>query len=367
MAAEKSQVAYMPILKWKQGEHGAVKTLLAGQKVYVMPIAEIQDRLFDWKEGVYKKPWDEVLDEVAVKTRNAWGRSHEIAVDLSNKLPHLPATAWRRLFSKLWKEGVKAVPVITPSTDPAELNSLKTVSTASDNRRWMLRYTIDPGAVVLPTPAAVASWFRSNVTLIGQPHKEMDAVIDLGHVGGWDSQAVAAAVAAIIEEVSKLGPWRHCTLASGAFPKNLAGLAKGAHQIPRDDWALFLAVRPLAAKNGRVPLFSDYGVNHIDSFEGDPRLLRMSANIRYTDWQHWSVFKAGAVQVFGYDQYVDLCKVLTALPVFMGAPFSTGDANYEQKAIDPAATPGNATTWRRDATNHHIHVVLHQLAKLPAV
>lgn len=367
MAVEKSQVAYMPILKWKQGEQSAVKTLLASQKAFVLPIAEIQDRLFDWKAGVYKKPWEEVLDAVVVKTRNAWGRSHEIAVDLSNRLPQLPSTAWRRLFSRLWNEGVQAVPVVTPSTDPNELNSLKAVSKANHKTRWMLRYMIDPGAVALPKPADVASWFRTNVTLIGQPHKEIDAVIDLGHVSGWDAKAVADAVADIVQAVNKLGPWRHLTLASGAFPKNLAGLAKGTHQLSRDDWALFRAVRPLAAKGGRAPLYSDYAVNHIDSFEGDPRLLRMSANIRYTDMQHWAVFKAGAVQVYGYDQYLDLCKVLTALPVFMGAAFSTGDANYEQKANDPAATPGNATTWRRDATNHHIHVVLHQLAKLSAV
>jgi len=367
MAVEKSQVAFMPILKWKQGEQGAVKTLLASQKALLLPIAEIQDRLYDWKESEYKKAWDEVLDTVAVKTRNAWGRSHEIAIDLSNKLPYLPSTAWKRLFTKLWKEGVQAIPVITPSTDLPELNSLKAVSKANDKNRWLLRYMIDPGAVVLPKAADVASWFRSNVTLIGQPHKDMDAVIDLGHVGGWDAKAVAEAVAAIVQAVSKLGPWRHLTLASGAFPKNLAGFPKGTHQIHRDDWALFRAVRALAAKAGRAPLYGDYGVNHIDSFEGDPRLLRMSANIRYTDWQHWAVFKAGAVQVFGYDQYIDLCKLLTALPVFMKKTFSTGDENYDEKATNPAATPGNATTWRRDATNHHIHVVLHQLAKLGAV
>ena len=367
MATEKSQVAYMPILKWKQGEHGAVKTLLASQKAYVLPIAEIQDRLFDWKADIYVKPWEEVLDAVAVKTRNAWGRSHEIAIDLSNKLPDLPSTAWHRLFSKLWSEGVQAVPVITPATEPTVLNSLKSVSEVNGKTRWMLRYILDPGAVVLPTSAVVAAWFHSNGALIEQPHGQLDAVIDFGHVAGWDYAAVAPAVADIIEAVSALGAWRHLTLASGAFPKNLAGLAKGTHQIHRNDWALFQTVRQLSAGKGRVPLFGDYGVNHIDSFEGDPRLLRMSANIRYTDWQHWAVFKAGAVQVFGYDQYVDLCKLLTALPVFKGASFSPGDASYEAKATDPAATPGNATTWRRDATNHHIHVVLHQLAKLPAV
>lgn len=367
MATEKSQVAYMPILKWKQGEHGAVKTLLAGQKANVLPIAEIQDRLFDWKDGIYKKSWDEVLDAAAVKTRNAWGRSHEIAIDLSNKLPGLPSTAWERLFSNLWSEEVQAVPVITTATELAELNSLKVVSAASGKKRWMLRYILDPGAVILPTPAIVASWFRSNAALLEQPHRQIDAVIDLGHVAGWDSAAVAPDIADIIDAVSALGSWRHLTLASGAFPKNLAGLAKGTHQIHRNDWSLFQAVRPLSSRKGRVPLFGDYGVNHIDSFEGDPRLLRMSANIRYTDGQHWAVFKAGAVQVFGYDQYVDLCKLLTALPVFKGAPFSPGDASYELKATDPAATPGNATTWRRDATNHHIHVVLDQLAKMPAV
>jgi hypothetical protein len=81
------------------------------------------------------------------------------------------------------------------------------VSEVNGKTRWMLRYILDPGAVVLPTPAVVAAWFHSNGALIEQPHGQLDAVIDFGHVAGWDyAVAVAPAVADIIEAVSALGP-----------------------------------------------------------------------------------------------------------------------------------------------------------------
>jgi hypothetical protein len=90
----------------------------------------------------------------------------------------------------------------------------------------------------------------------------------------------------------------------------------------------------------------------------------MSANLRHTHWQEWHVLKGKNVRDYGYDQYKDLCRLLVALPIYMQPTFSQGDANYDQVANNPKVGPGNATQWRRDATNHHIHVVLHQLAGL---
>ena len=153
-------------------------------------------------------------------------------------------------------------------------------------------------------------------------------------------------------------------LLCGAFPKNLAGVAKGTKQIPRVDWGLYGRVRSLAETEGLSVHFGDYGISHVEPFEGDPRKMVMSANLRYAHWDHWHVLKAKNVRDYGYEQYRDLCKLLILLPIYMKASFSHGDASYEGVANNPKVGPGNATSWRRDATNHHLHVVLHQLASL---
>lgn len=366
MATAPDKIVYAPALKWKMGEQGAVKSLPAAQREAMLPIAEIPDLPIDWKANVYKKTWDQHIDDLSDATAKSWGKSHEIAVDQSlladDRLADGKTFAWRYLFDRLWKSGIHAVPVVSSYADTVEITELRKIAKAHSRTRWMLRYVVDQSADVLPPIKDVATWFSDTLAELKEPHSEVDAVIDLGHVGTWEVKPIAPSVAEIVNAVAALGAWRRIGLLSGAFPKNLAGLSKGTHQIPRKDWALYKSVSPLVKLSGGHLVFGDYGVSHIDAFEGDPRLVKMSANLRYAHWKEWQVFKAGSVSTYGYGQYIDLCKIVTALPLFMSAGFSAGDASYDDKANNPKAKPGNATTWRRDATNHHIHVVLHQLA-----
>lgn len=362
-----NKVIYVPVLKWKQGEQAAVKPLSADQKAQLLPIAELQDRTYDWGKQVYNLGWDVHLDKLAVSTRTSWGKVHEIAVDMNSAtMPHLMKKARRRHFADLWAQGVQAVPVVGTYTSADEVAELKEVANAHQRARWLLRYVVEAEHEELPTPQEVADWFKSTLKSVGSGHAEVDAVIDLGHVAGWNVKDLTPAIADIVKAVSALGAWRLVAVVSGAFPKNLAGFSKGTHQIPRTDWTLYQTLRPQAKANGRYPLYGDYGISHIEAFDGDPRMLKMSVNLRYAHWDTWTVFKAGSAVTFGFEQYLALCKMLTAMPIYMTAAFSHGDAIYEEKATDPAAKPGNASQWRRDATNHHLHVVLHQLAKLPA-
>lgn len=368
MVNANDKVVYIPVLKWKQGEQGAVKPLSSAQRAQMLPIAELQDRTYDWKKQIYNKTWEEHLDKMALTTRNAWGKSHEIAVDMNSAtMPHLINKARRRHFSVLWAHGVQAVPVVGTYTAPTEVAELREVSDLHDRKRWLLRYVFDQEAEVLPAPQEVASWYKSASKQLGVEHSQIDAVVDLGHVANWDVKALAPDIANIVRAVSELGHWRRVAVLSGAFPRNLAGYNRGTYQIPRIDWALYQEVRTLAKTSQQFPLYGDYGVSHIEAFDGDPRTIKMSVNLRYAHWDTWTVFKARSAIDFGFEQYLELCKLLTALPVFMTAGFSHGDANYEEKATKVGATPGNASNWRRDATNHHLHVVLHQLASLPVI
>ena len=357
---------YVPALKWKQGEHFAVKPLTSAQKTRVLPIAETPDRPYDWGKSKYSKSWDKHIDDLVVATGTNWGIAHDIAVDQviddSDSLASNAGTPWEYLFSQMWAAGVRAVPVLSTRASATEQAALVAVSKANKKNRWLLRHRSDPHGDV-PAPAHAANWFANALTVTGAKHGTVDAVLDLGYITG-DPKLLVPSVTQTLAAVGALGSWRNLVVLSGAFPVNLAGVQKGAKQIPRSDWDLFKRVSARAEMKETPLAFGDYGVTNVDAFDDDPRKMVMSANLRYTHWQEWHVLKGKNVRDYGYDQYKDLCRLLVALPIYMQPTFSQGDANYDQVANNPKVGPGNATQWRRDATNHHIHVVLHQLAGL---
>ncbi len=363
----KDQITYVPVLKWKLGEQSAVQPLSAPQKTSILPIAELQDRPFDWAKDKYSKTWDKHIRDVVKATVKHWGTQHEIAFDQpltsADELVESAGTVWEFFFAELWSANVQAIPVISSYASTQEIAALMTASTAANRRRWVLRYVIDIDNPT-PAPADVAKWFLSTATLLKTTPAEIDAVLDVAFVTDAELTAQVTRYAAILQAIFGANTWRNVVLAAGAFPVNLAGIPKGTHQIPRTDWALFLATRLDSALEGKNLIYGDYGISHVATFDEDPRLLKMSANLRYTHWDKWFVIKGKSVKDFGFDQYRDICKVLVLLPIYLKATFSHGDQNYSAVAANPSTGPGNATHWRRDATNHHIHVVLHQVATL---
>lgn len=357
---------YVPALKWKQGEHLAVKPLTGTQKSRVLPIAELQDRPYDWGKSKYTKSWDKHLDDVVAATATNWGTAHDVAVDQAiddnQALTSNPGTPWEYLLAQLWAAGVRAVPVLSTAASAAQQAALVAVSKTHKKNRWLLRHRSEPHGEV-PPPANAATWFANALTVTGAKHSTVDAVLDLGYITG-DPKLMVPTVTQTLAAIAALGPWRNLVLLSGAFPVNLAGVQKGTKQIPRSDWELFKRVSARGELKDIELAFGDYGVTNVEAFADDPRKMVMSANLRYTHWQQWHVLKGKSTRDYGFDQYKDLCKLLVALPIYLQRTFSQGDANYDQVANNTKVGPGNATQWRRDATNHHIHVVLHQLAGL---
>lgn len=362
-------VVYAPILKWKLGEQTAVRPLSALQKGSLLPIAELAARPYDWEHKINKKSWDQHIEAVARATARYWSKKHEIAFDqtLTDRdfLEENAGTVWEFLFETLWGHGVSAVPVVSSRSSSAAINALVKVASRHGKTRWTLRWVLDAKSEdAYPSAAAIAAWFSATLALLKVAPDQVDAVLDCGYVGDWAAKSKAPTVSSWLAAVALVAPWRRRVLACGAFPENLAGVPKGTHQIPRVDWELFSLVRTSTAAKGIPFAYGDYAVSYVKPFEEDPRLLRMSANLRYTEWDRWYVLKGQNVRDHGFDQYNDLCKLLVNLPFYKGAPFSHGDQTYSDLATGVLPGPGNATHWRRDATNHHLHVVLHQLAAL---
>lgn len=344
----------------------ALASLEAPVRRRILPLAEIQDRPYDWQVEAYTKSWRPHIDAVAVATAKYWGQDQEIAIDQplegssGDDAEKDFASPWRYLFERLWDEGVQAVPVVSSWASPQEVAELARLQKNLTHRRFLLRCRFDEEEHGT-SARAVGLWFRKTLKRLHARHADVDAVFDLGYLAGSvEEGATENYCLSVLRELSLQGPWRTLTLASGAFPVNLAGFKTGAHAIERKDWKLY--ERVVDQTLGGV-LYGDYGVNYTDAFDMDPRAIRMSANLRYTHFDHWRVYKARSVKEYGFDQYKQLCQLLVASSEYFGPGFSEGDKSIFSMATDLSKGPGNATTWRRDAMNHHLHVVLNQLEK----
>ena len=148
--------------------------------------------------------------------------------------------------------------------------------------------------------------------------EDVDAVLDLEYVAERSTKATAAAAAQALASVSAIGPWRSITLSTCAFPASLAGKSVVVHHVVRKDWEIYLAAKAHVSKSMSL-IFGDYGVSNVEAFEGDPRTMNMSVNLRYTHDVNWFVYKGRSAKDHGIEQYRDLCKILvTSNPPFMG-------------------------------------------------
>jgi hypothetical protein len=83
----------------------------------------------------------------------------------------------------------------------------------------------------------------------------------------------------------------------------------------------------------------------------------------YTAQDDWLIVKGRNVRQYGFDQYFELCRALVGRPEYYGRDFSWGD-NFIAQCATRELGPGNATTWRKVGTNHHLTVVVRALANM---
>lgn len=89
----------------------------------------------------------------------------------------------------------------------------------------------------------------------------------------------------------------------------------------RAEWAVWKALRQRSL--ARRPTFADYAIAHPEpSAEMDPRLMRISAQLRYTAGDEWLVFKERNIRDFGNEQFIRICERLATREEFRGSDFS---------------------------------------------
>jgi hypothetical protein len=339
---------YLPILKWKQGERIALRNLTETQWNGVVPLVELLPIVATPDAAGLKAALPSYLDKLGKEMAAALLEHASVAVDIRYLAPAYPNQA--RLADVVCKKlaadtDLNVIPVITQSMlleTPNEVGKLAAFP------EQILR-------VVAPfTQAESITQMVKALVAAGLPKKSLHVLIDQFSIVGEAAPAKWTAVRPYLD-VAMSTACASTTLAGGSFPINLIGMAQGVKDLPRVEWLIWKLLR--RAPEYRTVRFSDYTVsNPAMAPDMDPLQINPSIHIRYAADSLWRVFKAGGFKKGKPNQLKNLCKLLLGDTVYSGQSFSFGDGNYHKQANDPSTTAknGNPSSWRRDATNHHV-------------
>lgn len=181
------------------------------------------------------------------------------------------------------------------------------------------------------------------------------------------------------KRIENLSEWRSFIIASGAFPQNLTKCKLDEPNfLPRFDWQNWLQY---GKEKGlvRSPTFADYTIRN-PIFDEASQYLNSTPSIKYTLDNDWLILKG---KMHRYEHYLANAKLLVEdmTDTFRGEKFSWGDKNIADKAryyhqyvkdvksgkIENGKAPGAGrnTDWIAWGINHHVIVVLNQIANLP--
>lgn len=355
---------YVPILKGKEGEFGALSQLPDRSKEALTPLVEIPPIPWDFGQQIPSRSIDEHLKRTPQKLARAWGSDRELFLDFlwigESERMESGGHPVKYLFDAVCDLGLLPIPVIGLMRSSDYLAACSDV-VRRDGRGVCVRIQREDFQDFPEFEAELQKVLKS----VSAQQGDADLLLDLKALTPGSGEMSADEVLALISSIPDLERWRSFTLAATSFPESLIGLPPSDFSfIARNEWNLWREVVRMKPK--RIPTFGDYAISHPQPSEVDPRIMRPSASVRYTAESYWLVPKARNLKDHGYDQFHDVCRDLVERDEYSGRRFSWGDGYIDDCANDRVGC-GNLTTWRKVGTSHHLNFVLRQVASSPAI
>jgi hypothetical protein len=358
------QTHYVPVLKGRDGEYGALKQLNDAARSKLTPLIEIPPVPWDFEKKIPQKSLDSHLEKVAAKLLKSWGKEHPIFLD----------TLWLAGPAKM-KNGLhpltyilqagrtldlKIVPVTGFMRERGHVDICKSAH-RDDKRGVCLRLLRED----LMSNDGPGSDLQRLLDELSASPREVDLLLDLRSLATGQATETAETIK-LIRRIPELRRWRSFTICGTSFPSTLANLPMEAcSYIARLEWGLWNGLREQLPEETRQPTFGDYAIAHPEPSEVDPRIMKASAAIRYTSSNNWLVVRGRGLKKYKFDQFYALSRNLTRRPEYRGKDFSWGDG-YIEGCGRQVFGKGNLTTWRQVGTSHHLAFVLDQIASLSA-
>ena len=355
---------YVPILKGKEGEYGALERLTLNVMQALTPLIEIPPIPWDYVNECEVRTLEDHLGRIAGKLERSWGSDRPLFLDLDSEL--WPATtednvhALTHVLASTRERGLRIIPVTGLTRGAAFQAAIKDAVSADEEGICIRLLGAD-----FDNPSQLVSTVPSLIDEFSLSPDSVDILLDLRDILPGQRGTITLAAVSVINALPTPMDWRSLTIAATAFPEDLRGFSPdSASTTQRTEWLVWQSLVSRAGEIARLPTFGDYAISHPELTEIDPRMMRMSASLRYAADSDWLILKGRDVRTHGYDQFAALCQDLTQRSEFSGAGFSWGDEYISGCAIGQE-TSGNATVWRRIGTNHHLTLVVHQISNHP--
>lgn len=369
---------YVPILKGKQGELLALSKTQAKFTKKFTPLVEVPPIPLTYPEELDDPVPAKSIDKHVTDTGNSF-------VKALNGLPSVFIDAYYiededelengsspidALFTSLRAGKIPFIPTLGLDRVEDYADSVKN-AVEEDERGCCLRLV----EADLEGIADLGKQVQSLLEAVEVSPVDVDLLIDFG-----PKVPSKAALPYQIDALPLLKDWRTLTIASSSFPPDMSGVARNSiEEIERDEWLAWVWLLSKQKSVKRMPTFGDYGINHPVLTELDPRIIRMSPNIRYTDSVNYVVAKgqaqprkkkkhtpaeeAARKELAPSEQYPKLSAMIKKHESWKGAQFSWGDAFIDKCSRKECA--GRPTDWRAVGMCHHIALVVQQIANLP--
>lgn len=352
---------YVPILLTRLGERSALRDTGDQTKDQLTPLFVVAPIDWDYEAETPAKTLDAHLAQVPAQLRQCWDRLAFVdllLVDDDGPLANgQHPLLW--LTGQCNALGLPLVPVVSPTRSAAYRASVVAIA-QRDHRGVCVR--LQGPEWPITQPASLDGLLGE----LGLPPGEIDLILDLGY------EPSPLGLTVLRQQLQSLpnGPqWRSLIVAGAGYPQNSPGGA-GVHVIPRTEWLRYQALRTAVPPPQRMPTFADYGIAHPDpTLEIDPKMMSLSAALRYTTGDSWllakgQLWKGSGGAGLGGAAVPPVIASLQAHAAYLGADHC-GCETWMTGVIAGTNNGGNPMTWRRHGTVHHLVVVTQQLATLP--
>lgn len=355
-------IKYMPILKGKMGEFGAIQKLSKTIKNSINPLIDIPKVPMRFPERIPQYSIDTHLEKIATKIRNAWGAKRPVFIDLFDfDLSTRTSTGIHYLqciFNNLSLEGVQ--PIFTTGLDrDADYNqTLRDI--LSDSQQEVCFRLMDDDLEIIED---LEDELGDLMDELGVTPSDIHLILDFRSIPIDRKKQIINLIVQFITKNSLIHDWKSLIIAGSSFPDSLSNIAKNSEvRVPRIEFSIWKLLMQNSKKLKRVPAFGDYGVVYPNAPELDPRTINPSAKIRYTVENDWIILKGHSLKRHPkYQQYHSLSMKLSNDADFLGSSFSWGD-QYILDCGKKNVTTGNLTTWVKVDSNHHLTYVSDQIA-----
>lgn len=328
---------YVPIIKWKQGEQGALSALDESIKDQIIPLIEIVPEVNIEKfESILGKCWanrDFYFDVIP--------ECYEIHGD----------TFYFDLLEKCNPNFV--IPVLCLEDSDEVIQDT-------------FNYTNNGVAFRITSFDADNLEQRLESILRNFKNEEFDLIFDLKSVSEENIKDKTIVLKAMLSDVPDFNRFRNIILSGCSFPETLSNIPKYTiTEAPRFELKLWRESQKHNKKYGINLIYSDYCINNLKYTE---YVVGMTPtfNIRYTSDNNYILIKGDTIKKGGLDSrnIVQICDLIINSGYFQGENYSWGD-NYIATRNCECESNGNLSTWRKVGTNHHITFVVNQLSNLP--